>query len=281
MKGKVVVLTGATSGIGRATAFELAGAGARLLLIARHEGRAKQTEREIRERSREAVVQTFLADLSSQREIRRVAEEVLAAAPRIDVLVNNAGVVQRRRTVTADGFEATFATNHLGYYLLTRLLIGRLQESRPARIVNVASDAHRLYPMDFDDLQSERKYRLFRTYCRSKLANLMFTYELSRRLEGTGVTVNALHPGWVATQLGLDDGLLSRGVGIFSRLCARTPEQGADTAIWLASSAEVEGVTGKYFQDRRELQSNVASRDPENQRRLWEISARLVGLEGW
>lgn len=278
MKGKVVVLTGATSGIGRAAAIELARAGAQLLLIARHEGRAKETGRAIRERCPEAFVQTFLADLSSQHEIRRVAGEVLASAPRIDVLVNNAGVVQRTRTVTTDGFETTFATNHLGYYLLTRLLISRLQESSPARIVNVASDAHRLYPMDFDDLQSERKYRLFRTYCRSKLANLMFTYELSRRLAGTGVTANALHPGWVATRLGLDNGLLSRGVGIFSRLCARAPEQGADTAIWLASSFEVEGVTGKYFQDRRELQSNAASRDPEAQRRLWNISAGLVGL---
>ena len=279
MKDKVVVITGATSGVGRAAAVELARQGAVLLLVARHRGRAEDAEREIRKLSGSNTVSTFFADLSSLAEIRHVAGELLDHTERIDVLLNNAGVVQRSLVMTVDGFETTFATNHLAYYLLTRLLLGRLQQSQPARIVNVASEAHRWCPLDFDDLQNERRYRMFATYGKSKLANLMFTYELARRLEKSGVTVNALHPGWVATHLGLDDGPLSRAVGALSRICARTPERGADTAVWLASSPEVKGVTGKYFLDRHEIQSNAASRDREAQRRLWEVSAQMVGLQ--
>ena len=279
MKDKVVVITGATSGVGRAAAIELARQGATLLLVARHRGRAEAAEREIRKLSGSIAMSTFFADLSSMSEIRRVAGEILNHTPRIDVLLNNAGVVQRSRVMTVDGFETTFATNHLAYYLLTRLLLGRLQQSQPARIVNVASEAHRWCSLDFDDLQNERRYRTLATYGKSKLANLMFTYELARRLENSGVTVNALHPGWVATHLGLDDGLLSRAVSAVSNICARTPERGADTAVWLASSPEVRAITGKYFLDRHEIQSNAASRDHEAQRRLWEMSAQMVGLK--
>jgi NAD(P)-dependent dehydrogenase (short-subunit alcohol dehydrogenase family) len=279
VKDKVVVITGATSGVGRAAAIELARQGATLLLVARHRGRAEAAEREIRKLSGSIAMSTFFADLSSMSEIRRVAGEILNHTPRIDVLLNNAGVVQRSRVMTVDGFETTFATNHLAYYLLTRLLLGRLQQSQPARIVNVASEAHRWCSLDFDDLQNERRYRTLATYGKSKLANLMFTYELARRLENSGVTVNALHPGWVATHLGLDDGLLSRAVSAVSNICARTPERGADTAVWLASSPEVRAITGKYFLDRHEIQSNAASRDHEAQRRLWEMSAQMVGLK--
>jgi NAD(P)-dependent dehydrogenase (short-subunit alcohol dehydrogenase family) len=279
MDGKVVVVTGSTSGIGRAAAVELARSGASLLLVARDRVRAADTEREIRKLSNGGAVRTFFADLSLLSEVRRVAGEIHDHSARIDVLLNNAGVVQRLRTTTADGFETTFATNHLAYYLLTRLLLDRLRQSRPARIVNVASEAHRPYSLDFDDLQNERRYRVFTAYGRSRLATLMFTYELARRLEGSGVTVNALHPGWVATRLGLDDGLLSRVVGAVSRACARTPERGAETAVWLAASPEVEGVTGKYFRDCREYESNAVSRDRYAQQRLWEVSARMVGLE--
>jgi NAD(P)-dependent dehydrogenase (short-subunit alcohol dehydrogenase family) len=279
VKDKIVVITGTTSGVGRAAALELARRGATLFMIARNRGRAADTEKLIRERTGSSAVRTFLADLSSLTEIRRVAEEILGHSRRIDVLLNNAGVAQRRRTPTAQGFEATFATNHLGYYLLTRLLLERLMQSRPSRIVNVASEAHRGVSLDFDDLQSERHYRAFRTYRKSKLANLMFTYELARRMETSGVTVNAVHPGWVASRLGMDDGLLSRAITAVARVCARTPERGAETVVWLASSPEVEGVTGKYFQDRSEIRSSAASYDREAQRRLWAISAEMVGLD--
>jgi NAD(P)-dependent dehydrogenase (short-subunit alcohol dehydrogenase family) len=159
------------------------------------------------------------------------------------------------------------------------LLLDRLKQSAPARIVNTASEAHRRYSLDFDDLQNEQRFGWFSVYGKSKLANLMFTYELARRLEDSGVTANAFHPGWVATKLGLDGGPLSRVIGAISRVLARSPERGAETSIWLASSPDLEAVTGKYFYNCREQQSNAASRDREAQRRLWEVSARLVGLE--
>ena len=276
---KVIVITGATSGIGRAAAIELARRGATLVLVARHRGRAADTEREIRERAGGKAVTTVFADLSSLSEVRRAAAEILEHSGRIDVLLNNAAVVQRSRIITVDGFESTFATNHLSYYLLTRLLLDRLRQSQPARIVNVASQAHRWSTLDFNDLQNERRrYWMFGTYGQSKLANLMFTYELSRRLEGSGVTVNAMHPGMVGTHLGQDEGIFSRTIGSMARLCLRTPERGADTAVWLASSPEAAGVSGKYFFDRRLLRSNAFSYDVEAQRRLWEVSARMVDL---
>jgi retinol dehydrogenase 14 len=282
MKDRTVIITGPTSGVGRAAALELAQQGADLVLVARHRGRAAELEQEIRSLSCGGEVQTFVADLSCLADVRRVAGELLDHVPRMDVLINNAAVVERSRTTTSEGFETTFTTNYLACYLLTRLLLDRLRESRTARIVNVASEAHRSHSLDFDDLQNHQRYRALQAYGRSKLADLMFTYELARRLEGSGVTVNALHPGWVATGLGLQKkDLLSRVVGVISRVCARTPRRGADTAVWLASSPEVDGITGRYFVDRREYESNAASRDRESQRRLWDVSARLVGLEPW
>ena len=278
MKDKVVVITGATSGVGRAAAIELARQGASLLLIARDPARAANVEREIRELCGRNAVTAFFADLSSMAEIRRAAAEILDHSKRIDVLLNNAGVVQRSHTTTVDGFETTFATNHLAYYLLTRLLLDRLHQSRSARIVNVASEAHHGVSLDFEDLQNQRHYRVLAAYRKSKLANLMFTYELARRIENSGVTVNAMHPGWVATRLGMDGGFLSRTISAVARVCARTPEQGADTAVWLASSPEVDGVSGKYFLDRREIQSTDTSKNAESQRLLWESSAKMVGL---
>jgi retinol dehydrogenase-14 len=279
MKGKVAVITGGTSGVGRAAAIELARQGASLLLVGRHRGRAADTEREIREIARGVAVRTFIADLSSLAQVRRVAGEILDYTGRIDVLFNNAGAFQPSRKTTADGFETTFATNHLAYYLLTRLLLDRIRQSSPARVINTASETHRSCSLDFDDLQNERRYRMAATYGKSKLANLMFTYELARRLDGSGVTANAFHPGWTATRMGLDDGLLSSLVRGVSRLLARTPKRGAETAVWLASSPEMEGITGKYFLDCREHKSNAASHDEEAQRRLWDVSARMVGLE--
>jgi NAD(P)-dependent dehydrogenase (short-subunit alcohol dehydrogenase family) len=279
LEGKTVVLTGATSGIGRASALSLSRKGARLAIVCRDRAKGHALAAEIRSGSPSASVDVFVADLSKLAEVRRVAAELLERLPRIDVLVNNAGIVNLRRELTEDGLEATFATNHLAYYLLTRLLLERLIASAPARIVIVASDAHRFGRFDPDDLQSEKRYGAMAVYGKSKLANLLFTYELARRLEGSGVTVNALHPGAVRTGLGRNNrgvlGLLPALLGVFFR----TPEKGAETSIWLASSPDVTGVSGKYFFDRREHESSPVSHDRALQRRLWDDSALLCGLQ--
>ena len=278
LTGKQVVLTGATAGIGRATAFALARRGASLAIVCRDRARGHALAAEIRAGSPAASVEVFVADLAKLAEVRRVAAELLERCPRIDVLVNNAGIVNLRRELTDDGFEATFATNHLAYYLLTRLLEERLVASAPSRVVIVSSDAHKMARLDMDDLQSARSYRWFAVYGASKLCNLLFSYELARRLEGSGVTVNALHPGGVRTGLGKQNGwlgaLLASALGLFFR----TPEKGAETSLWLASSPDVEGVTGKYFFDLREHRSNDASHDTALAKRLWDESARMVGL---
>ena len=210
MTGKTCVLTGATSGIGRETAVALAGLGARLALVCRDRGRGEDAVAEIAARTGNRDVVLHLADLSSQRDVRRVAAEILAAHPQIHVLVNNAGVVNLRRTLTEDGLETVFATNHLAYFHLTLLLLDRLRASAPARIVNVASDAHRWGRLDLDDLGNARRYRAMQVYGQSKLANILFTYELARRLAGSGVTCNCLHPGAVGTRLGHNNGMIAR-----------------------------------------------------------------------
>jgi NAD(P)-dependent dehydrogenase (short-subunit alcohol dehydrogenase family) len=281
MTGKLCIVTGASSGIGRAAARELAHRGAGLALVCRSPERGRETVAEVRRGARPGgEVTLFLADLAVQDEIRRVAGELLARYSRIDVLLNNAGVVNLTRQTTADGIEETFAVNHLGYYLLTRLLLPRLRESAPSRIVNVASDAHHFVrAMNLDDLGFERGYGWTKSYGQSKLANILFTYELARRLAGTGVTVNCLHPGMVATGLGSNHGLLSRLLLPLLRPFSRTPERGAETSIYLASSPAVAGVTGKYFADCKERRSGKHSYDEETGRRLWDVSAALVGLE--
>jgi NAD(P)-dependent dehydrogenase (short-subunit alcohol dehydrogenase family) len=218
------------------------------------------------------------ADLSSLKEVRRLAEEVQDRAGRLDVLINNAGVTLLQRATTVDGFEATFATNHLAYFLLTGLLLPRLRQSSPARIVNVASDAHRFGRLDLDDLQNERRYRAMRVYAQSKIANILFTQELARRIAGTGVTANALHPGGIRSNLGRSEGPLAealrRVVGVF----LKSPEEGARTSLYLASAPEVEGVSGRYFARCRERTPAAHARDPEAARRLWERSEELTGL---
>ena len=278
MRGRTVVITGATSGIGRAAAAALAERGAVLGLVARDPKRGERTVRELRERSGNDAIRLFLADLSSQREIRRLADELLGAFPEIHVLLNNAGVVNLRRETTVDGHETTFAVNHLAYYLLTRLLLDRLRASRPSRIVCVASDAHQGAQLDWDDLQNERGYRAMNVYGRSKLANLLFTYDLGRRLEGSGVTVSAVHPGWVGTRFGANNGILGGAITGLARLFARTPEKGAETPIWLATALELEAVSGRYYCDCREHRSSKVSYDEAAQARLWKVSAELVGL---
>jgi NAD(P)-dependent dehydrogenase (short-subunit alcohol dehydrogenase family) len=277
VREKTFVLTGATSGIGQAAAIEFAARGARLVLVARNPARADATLSAIRARTPGAVVEVVRGDLASLREVRAAAAGVLAVAPRIDVLFNNAGVVKMSRETTVDGFEATFAINHLAYFLFTNLLLDRLRETPGARIVSTASDAHKFGgPLDFDDLQSERSYRVFGVYGRSKLCNILWTRELARRLTGSGVTANCVHPGAVATQLGQTDAPWTKVLGRVLGLFMRSPERGAATGVWLATSPAVSTVSGRYFVDEREGRPAKYATDDDAAKRLWEISEELV-----
>jgi NAD(P)-dependent dehydrogenase (short-subunit alcohol dehydrogenase family) len=274
MHSRTCLITGATSGIGRATALALGGMGAELVLLCRDRARGEETAAAARAAGAPAV-ELLIADLGVQAEVRRAAAEFLAGGRPLHVLINNAGVVNLQRTLTADGLEATFAVNHLAYFLLTTLLLDRLRASAPARIVNVSSEAHRFGPLDFDDLQNERRYRTMKVYGQSKLANILFTAELARRLEGSGVTVNSLHPGAVATRLGTNNGAWARALIRLLRPFFRTPDDGAATSIHLATAPELAGVSGRYFANRREKTPSAAARDPDAARRLWEVSERL------
>jgi retinol dehydrogenase 12 len=278
MQGRVCVITGASSGIGKAAARELARLGATVALVCRDSGRAEAARAEIRTATGNDAVEVLLADLSSQVEIRRLARELLGRYPQIHVLINNAGVLNRRRTTTVDGVETVFAVNHLAYFLLTHLLLERLTLSGAARLINVASDAHHWGHLNFADLQNARTYRAMRVYGQSKLCNILFTRELARRIVGTGVTANCLHPGGVATGLGWNNGWWAVLIAKALQPFFRTPEQGADTVIYLATSPAVAALSGKYFYDRRELQPSPAARDDEAAQRLWQISAELTGV---
>lgn len=284
MDGKLVVLTGATSGIGRAAAIALAAEGARLALVYRSRERAEAVVDAVRARAGRADVTLHRADLSVQAEVRAAAQELVDAHPRIDVLVNNAGIVSTSLRRTTDGIEETFATNHLAYVLLTLSLLPRLRASAPARIVNVASEAHRLGRIDLDHLDHPEGAAGYgwglRAYGTSKLANVLFTRELARRLSGTGVTVHCLHPGAVGTGLARQNGRFARTVTTLLRPFFRTPEAGADTLVWLASSPDAERTTGGYWYDRRPLEPSAAARDPALAARVWSESLRLVGLAG-
>jgi NAD(P)-dependent dehydrogenase (short-subunit alcohol dehydrogenase family) len=283
MQGKTVVVTGGNSGIGVETAEALARMGARVIVTARNADKGRAAVAGIVQRlGGDAQVQLVVFDLADLSSVRRGAEEILEQAPRLDVLVNNAGLVLSERHETVDGFEATFATNHLGPFLLTNLLLDRIKASTPARIVNVASTAHNTARkgMPFDDLQSTKRYRGMRVYGESKLANILFTLELARRLEGSGVTANSLHPGTVRTGYGADGdarGFLAFGIKIAQPFFL-SPAKGARTSIYLASSPEVAGVTGKYFVKCKERRPRRWAEDPEAAQRLWQVSAELVGL---
>ena len=277
MGGKVALVTGGTSGIGKATATALAAMGADVVVVGRNPERGERAAAEIRAQTG-GTVDLALADLSSQAGVRSLAEEFRRRYDRLDVLVNNAGLVQSERTETPDGIETTFAINHLAPFLLTNLLLDVLEESAPSRVVTVSSEAERWGNIDFDDLQSKKKYRGFPVYGMTKLANIMFTYELAGRLKGTGVTATCMHPGAVNTRFGTNN---SGPMTILFRLFKpfmRTPEQGADTLIWLASSPEVEGASGRYYSDRKPIEPKKIAQDPEARRRLWEESERLTGL---
>jgi NAD(P)-dependent dehydrogenase (short-subunit alcohol dehydrogenase family) len=272
------MITGASSGIGRAAAIDLARMGARLTLVCRDARKGEDTVAEIRGKTANKAVDLMIADLSSQASIRALAREFLARPDPLHVLINNAGVFNLSRTLTADGIETVFAVNHLGYFILTMLLLERIKQSAPARIVNVASGVHSSGTIDFDDLGLERKYGAMRSYAQSKLANILFTYELARRLEGSGVTVNCLHPGAVATGLGKNNGAIARTLASSVGLFLRSAGRGAETVVYLASSPEVEGVTGKYFVDCKPRESSKESNDSNVAARLWDLSARMTGL---
>lgn len=280
MKGKVCVVTGATSGIGEVAAIELAHRGARVLIVGRSAERCAATLERVREAAGgdPSMVESLVADLSSQAEVRRVADEIGKRCDRLDVLLNNAGGMFLSRTESVDGIEMTLALNHLSYFLLTDRLLPLLKAGAPSRIVNVASDAHRGGRIDFDDIQLRRNYSGWRAYQQSKLANLLFTFELARRLEGTGITANALHPGFVRTRFFQDfTGWVGFVIKLGARLVAIGPEAGARTSIHLATSPEVEGVTGRYFVKCRPVNSSPRSRDRATADRLWRLSEELTG----
>jgi NAD(P)-dependent dehydrogenase (short-subunit alcohol dehydrogenase family) len=279
LAGKTAVITGATSGIGRATAIEFARRGARLLLIGRNEVRARETLEAIRSSAPKADVELIRGDFAAQAEVRRVGEEIAKRVDRVDLLINNHGVTMARRELTPDGYEATFAINHLGYFHLTGLLLDKLRKTPGARIVSVASEAHKFGALDLGDLHSERKFGAMRVYGKSKSANIHFTRELARRYGSPQLTINCVHPGGVATNLGAGQGgpllsLVQKTVMLFMK----TPEQGAQTSIYAATSPEAAGKNGAYYADCKEKQPAAHCRDEATARKLWDASERMTGF---
>lgn len=278
MEQQVVLVTGGTGGIGRETARGLAEQGATVIIVGRGRERGEAVASELRAATGNPAVHYMQADLADQADTERFATAFREQHDRLDVLVNNAGGVFWERQESPDGLEMTFALNHLGYFQLTHLLLPLLLASAPARIINVSSDAHKQGSMHFDDLLLQDNYSPWRAYSQSKLANILFTRELARRLEGTGVTTNALHPGFVATSFGHGNGLIGRFLMPLAQLFARSPQEGAQTPIYLASSPEVGGVSGKYFADEKQRRPTRAARDDEAARRLWQRSMTLLGI---
>lgn len=273
MRGKVCVITGATSGIGLETAKELAAMGARLVLVGRDRKRGAAALRQLT-----SPATIYYGDLSLLSEMKRVAGEIAAAEPKIDVLINDVGAAFSPRQVTPDGLEKTFALNHLSYFVLTNLLLERLKAAAPSRIINVASGAHHGNRLDFSDLQFEKGYRGYRAYGKTKLANILFTRELARRIAGTGVTVNALHPGFVRTHIGDNIGGIQSAIFWLLKLTARSVRKGAETVVYLASSPEMADVSGQYFFDCRRATPSAAAQNDEDARRLWQESVWLSGV---
>ena len=278
MNGKVCLVTGGTNGIGKATAQALAKLGATVVIVGRDAQKTSRVVEEIRAASGSHTVDSLLADLSSQQEVQRLADEFKGKYSQLHVLLNNAGGFFMRRQLGGNGIEMTFALNHLASFLLTNLLLDTLKASAPARIINVSSNAHVSGKIEFDNLQGEREYGP-RAYDNSKLANILFTMELARRLEGTGVTVNALHPGFVATGFAKNNGkVIAALVSLIAPLVARSPAKGAQTSVYLASSPSVEGITGEYFYDSQVIPASPQATDRVVARKLWDVSAELVHL---
>jgi len=277
IRGKTCMITGATSGIGRASAIELGKMGARLVLVCRNRARGEDLVRQI-QRAGNPAADLMIADLESQPQIRQLAADFLATKKPLHVLMNNAGIFNMKRRTTSDGLEEVFAVNHLAYFMLTVLLLDRIKESAPARIINISSDLHQRATIKFDDLGGERSFGGMSSYGQSKLANILFTYELARRLAGTGVTVNAVHPGAVATNLASNNRGIVSAAWKLAGTFMKSPESGARTQVYLASSPQLEGVTGKYFIDSKEARSSAESHDANIARRLWDVSAQMTGL---
>ena len=279
MKGKVVVITGGTSGIGEVAARRLAVMGARIVLVARDAARGQESLARLAQSGAGVTHSIYYGDLSRISETKRVAAEIAAAEPRIDVLINNAGALFGTRQVTADNLEQTFATNHMAYFALTMGLRESLFAASPARVVSTASAAHQGYTLDFDDLQAAKGYSAIKAYGRSKLCNILFTRELARRWSGKGVTANCLHPGFVASRFGDGSGgLLSRVVRV-AKVFAISPEKGAQTIVYLASSSDVGAISGEYFYKCRPATPTAGGRDDAAAKRLWMESAEIAGIE--
>ena len=279
MQGKVCLITGGTNGIGKSAAQALAQLGATVVIVGRDAQKTSQVVSEIRSAAGNTNVDSLLADLSSQQDVRRLASDFQSRYSRLHVLLNNAGGTYLKRQLSVDGIDMTFALNHLAYFLLTDLLLDTLKASAPARIISVSSDAHANGKIEFDNLQGERAYSGLEPYGNSKLANILFTRELARRLEGSGVTANALHPGLTSTGFGRNNpGLLMTIMGVVIPLIARSPEKGAATSIYLASSPEVQSTTGEYFVDSKVAKTAPQAADMAVARKLWEVSAEMVHL---
>ncbi|NTV45136.1 MAG: SDR family oxidoreductase [Chlorobiales bacterium] len=276
MRNKVCLVTGATAGIGEVTACALAEKGATVIVVGRNSEKCERTIRDIKHKTGNEHVEYLLADLSVQKQTRELASQFKKKYQRLDVLVNNAGGIYTSRQLSEDGIEMTFALNHLAYFLLTNLLLDTLKESPSARIINVSSMAHIGGKIDFEDVQGNKWYTGWGAYGQSKLSNVLFTYELARRTEGTKITANALHPGVVATEFGKNNGFFGTVMRGAMDLFSISPEEGAETTIYLASSSEVEGITGKYFNKKKPVQSSDASYDLKTAKRLWEISEEMT-----
>jgi NAD(P)-dependent dehydrogenase (short-subunit alcohol dehydrogenase family) len=279
MKGKVVVITGATSGIGEVAAQRLAAMGARIVLVARNAARGQKTLTRLPSLGAGAPHSVYYGELSRIADCKRIAAEISAAEPHLDVLINNAGALFGSRQVTSDDLEETFATNHMAYFVLTMGLKARLQAADSARVVSTASGAHKGYTLDFADLQAANSYSALRAYGRSKLCNILFTRELARRWAGTGITANCLHPGFVATRFGDASGGFLSSVARFAKNFAISPERGAETIVYLACSPEVSASSGEYFYKCRPAIPSAAGRDDTAANRLWSESARLAGMD--
>ncbi|MHA2202937.1 MAG: SDR family oxidoreductase [Candidatus Hodarchaeales archaeon] len=274
MKNQVCLITGATSGIGKATAMKLAELGATLVLLSRSQARGEVVKQEIVKRSQSTSIDVMIGDLGSLRSIQEFSYQFKENYDKLHILINNAGIYTRKRVETVDGYEKMLAINHLGHFFLTISLLDVLKDSSPSRIVNVASRAQRA--LNFDDLQSEENFSMMTVYGKSKLANILFTYELARRIEGSGVTVNCLHPGFVRTNLVRDFPWFMKPVMKLVMLMAKSSKKGAETSVYLASSPEVEGISGQYFINKQVQESTPASYDEAAAKRLWEISERLI-----